>query len=232
MSNAAVSIARALNIDPESFPLEEEDLDNYMALVVRPYGVEVPRSYEDLLKIIDSIIHLNIRDEHYTYFRVLPPALRRNIGIWQSFSASHVHHNIRLYMEDPISWKQKVQALSLKVEDEAKLLHYIEAINTIINGAPPLSEPITVYRRVTRNPELSYVSSGGDYINRSFTSTTTWYQVAQSYEGKRGRVIKIHLPTGTKGFYLGGVEHEILLPANSYFRYEGSTPMPTYTLVQ
>lgn len=234
MTTEVENLASLLDIYPESFPLEDQDIDTYMVLIAEPYGLgdQVPETYEDLLSTIDKVLHMNIKKEHMAYLRSIPRNLRTSIGAWQSFSDYHMHHNIRLYMEDPIDWKQKLQRLHMKVEDESKILGYIENINSIINGAPPLSEGITVFRKVTRNPELSYVTRKMDFINRSFTSTTTWYQVARSYESLIGKVIKIYLPEGTRCLYFGIKEQEILLPANSYFRYESSEPMPTYTLVQ
>lgn len=57
MSRGAADRATSLGIDPESFPLEEEPLEEYMTIIGEPYNVSVPQTYGELLAIIDSIFH-------------------------------------------------------------------------------------------------------------------------------------------------------------------------------
>ncbi len=233
MSRSAIDRVRSLGIDPTSFPLEDEQLEQYMVFIGQPYKQEIPSTYEELVKIVDDTIHSTTMESHRAYIRSLPQELRLVMNAWQSFQAVHIHHNIRLYMEDPSTWKEKVQSLGLQIEDESRIRKYIEVMEFIINGAPPLTEDIIVFRKVTRNPELSYVNKKMDYINKSFTSTTIWFAKALEYAGHRGKVIKIILPAGTKCLYLGGIEQEILLPPGAHFIFQGiDSDMALYTLIQ
>jgi hypothetical protein len=99
--------------------------------------------------------------------------------------------------------------------------------------------PATVWRGI--NPENIKTKEGTVLSDKGFTSTTLHPAIAIKFGreslpmGNRDNIhiAKINLPKGSKAVYLNQNnlssnkrEHEVLLPRNSKFRYEGSSTHP------
>lgn len=234
MSRRIINLAYSINLAPDSFPLDEHDVEEYLMMIGRPYGTNIPPTYEVLLNIINDVIHEGILIQHQAYIRSLPLDVQQSLQIWTGVYARKpdAYHNIRLYMENPSTWKKNILDMGYVLENESDIIKWIKDITFAVMGSPILSGNITAFRRVSRSPEDSYVNRKYpiDYRNRSFTSTTTWFPVSGFIHGKEGTIIKIILPPGTRGLYIGGPEYEILLPPNTQmkFLYHGSDGMPNY----
>jgi hypothetical protein len=116
--------------------------------------------------------------------------------------------------------------------------HYIDQIDTVIRSAPPLTNAVTVYRRVYYDPkergadDKTFYNAlgrpGTQIIDRGFTSTAA--ERLQRTEPSTGpgafreRALEIHVPAGTRAPYIGEFgnpafkdEREVLLPRGGTF---------------
>jgi hypothetical protein len=79
-----------------------------------------------------------------------------------------------------------------------------------------LPNPIIVYRGINKSA-VNRMSKNAKFTDRGFVYVTTDKSIADKYSGKKGAVISIELPAGTK-CALGFLDQrEFILPRNSQF---------------
>lgn len=225
MDRRAEHLARnILGIGPDKFPLGRKGLLSFKTFLGDPYGYDIPETYDELLGMIRGAIQEDILLEHQEYLDTIPRDAMDGLSYWQSLTGEQTYHYMREYMEDPIGWRDVIRTAydflltgGRDLPSEEELEGYVQNVNAIIAGAPPIPRDIIVFRSVVRGNEFASIRRNRDYTNKSFTSTTTWYFTAVQHAHRSGKIIKIIIPEGSKALYMGGHEKEILLPANTHF---------------
>jgi SPP1 gp7 family putative phage head morphogenesis protein len=119
---------------------------------------------------------------------------------------------------NPVTWR--------KVKEK------ITDLETIISQAPPLEQPIVVYRGVKQDAKakLLRLNAGSTYKEPGFVSTSFSQDVAEVFLGESGVMLEITVPAGTKGlsiqpfskeFFNGVKEYEWLMAPGTKFRVIG-----------
>ncbi|MER5420342.1 ADP-ribosyltransferase [Streptosporangium roseum] len=98
--------------------------------------------------------------------------------------------------------------------DDADLARATRAnrqLNDAIRKAPPLTEPMTVYRSLSAE-QIATLTPGATMGDKGFVSTS----LRPPRKGAKAATVEIALPTGTKAAV--GAEGEMILPASGRFR--------------
>jgi SPP1 gp7 family putative phage head morphogenesis protein len=88
---------------------------------------------------------------------------------------------------NPVTWRKKQKA--------------IDALNQMITKAPPLEEPIVVFRGIKGDAaeKLASLRVGSTYKEPGFVSTSMSQEVGYRFMGDEGVLLEIVVPKGTKG---------------------------------
>ena len=90
-------------------------------------------------------------------------------------------------------------------------------------GKATVPTTVTVYRGVS-NVKFDNIAVGGGFKDFAYSSTTARLSKAKQFAGKKGTLLAITVPAGSRGGYLdylsGFDENELLLPRGSVFRID------------
>jgi SPP1 gp7 family putative phage head morphogenesis protein len=88
---------------------------------------------------------------------------------------------------NPVTWRKKQKA--------------IDALNQMITKAPPLEEPIVVFRGIKGDAakKLAGLRAGSTYKEPGFVSTSMSQEVGYRFMGDEGVLLEIIVPKGTRG---------------------------------
>lgn len=88
---------------------------------------------------------------------------------------------------NPVTWRKKQKA--------------IDALNQMITKAPPLEEPIVVFRGIKGDAaeKLAGLRAGSIYKEPGFVSTSMSQEVGYRFMGDEGVLLEIIVPQGTRG---------------------------------
>jgi hypothetical protein len=109
------------------------------------------------------------------------------------------------------------------------IMEDIKTLDNVIAKAPPLKEPVMVFRAFNDKKILDQIKAGATFTDKAFVSTTFDKSIAKSFQEQEripGQVLlAIRLPAGTKGLSMkgssGGVmdhQQEFVLPREAKFR--------------
>jgi hypothetical protein len=104
----------------------------------------------------------------------------------------------------------------------------IKQLKGLIDSAPPLKEPVTVYRAIGASNEemkklIDSLKPGTVHQDNGFVSTTPAEKATGLHGiGKHGNVVMhINVPAGAKAAFLGNSYDEMLLPPGTRFKITG-----------
>lgn len=156
-------------------------------------------------------------DSHYSgYQKSLTPGQRKALSGYQG--ADYAVMNAQLRSQG----KHGVKDDRFDDEEMARAARANRAMNDAIKKAPPLDEPMTVYRTMTAAQAAS-LAAGETMGDKGFVSTSI-----SPRKTSRGATVEVALPAGTRAAIGDG--GEMILPASGRFRVlaveEGPTGRP------
>lgn len=97
---------------------------------------------------------------------------------------------------------------------------YVENVDAAIASSPGISEELTLYRGVRTRGAAAFKNAqvGDEITDRAFSSWSGRRESAVYFSEQGDTVLRMRLPAGTKGLYIGATEQEILLRRNMKYR--------------
>lgn len=149
-------------------------------------------------------------------------------GEWKSGLNTNQDKAIRFYQSPGFALmngqlrglrKDQIQAsVSFNDNDLARAAKASKDLKGAIKKAPPLTEPVTVYRGFSAE-QFGDLKPGQTFADKGFSSTSLTDDVASVGAAKKQATAEIHLPAGTKA--AAGSAKELILPPGSKFKVVG-----------